>query len=49
MARFGREGVAAANSGPGSPSQAHQKAEHVELPLLVEGYERLISYLTYTP
>ena len=49
VARFGREGVAAANFGPGSPSQAHQKSEHVKLPLLVEGYERLVSYLTYTP
>ncbi len=49
VARFGREGVAAANFGPGSPSQAHQRAEHVKLPLLVEGYERLASYLAYTP
>ena len=49
VARFGREAVAAANFGPGSPSQAHQRAEHVRLPLLVEGYERLASYLTYTP
>jgi succinyl-diaminopimelate desuccinylase len=48
VARFGRESVAAANFGPGSPSQAHQRTEHVKLPLLVEGYERLEAYLTYT-
>ena len=49
VARFGREGVAAANFGPGSPSQAHQRTESVKLSLLVEGYERLSSYLAYTP
>ena len=47
VARFGREGVAAANFGPGSSSQAHQRDEHVKLPLLVEGYERLCFYLTH--
>ena len=45
VARFAREGVAAVNFGPGSPSQAHQKAEYAELPLLVEGYNHLQSFL----
>ena len=45
VARFAERGVAAVNFGPGSPSQAHQDAEHAELPLLVECDERLRGFL----
>ena len=45
VARFAERGVAAVNFGPGSPSQAHQDAEHAELPLLVECHERLRDFL----
>jgi succinyl-diaminopimelate desuccinylase len=45
VARFAREGVAAANFGPGLPAQAHQKDEYVQLPLLLESYERLRVFL----
>ena len=45
VARFTGRGVAAANFGPGLPSQAHQPHEHVELPLLVGCYERLARFL----
>ena len=47
VARFAQRGVAAANFGPGLPSQAHQQAEFAELPLLEECYERLKSFLVH--
>lgn len=49
VARFAREGVAAVNLGPGSPSQAHQAAEYAELPLLVDCYERLTAFVAGGP
>ena len=45
VARFAERGVAAVNFGPGSPSQAHQDAEHADLPLLEECYRRLEKFL----
>ena len=45
VARFAQRGVAAANFGPGLPSQAHQEAEFAELPLLEGCYEHLRSFL----
>jgi succinyl-diaminopimelate desuccinylase len=45
VARFAEHGVAAANFGPGLPSQAHQKNEYAELSLLLEGYEHLSTFL----
>ncbi len=44
VARFSERGVAAANFGPGLPSQAHQQAEYAELPLLLECYAHLARF-----
>ena len=49
VARFAERGVAAANFGPGLPSQAHQPREYVEVALLVGCHERLASFLAYAP
>jgi succinyl-diaminopimelate desuccinylase len=46
VARFAREGVAAANFGPGLTSQAHQQNEYAELSLLLESYECLSMFLS---
>jgi succinyl-diaminopimelate desuccinylase len=45
VARFAERGVDAVNFGPGLPAQAHQQNEYVELPLLLESYERLRAFL----
>jgi succinyl-diaminopimelate desuccinylase len=47
VARFAGRGVAAANLGPGLPSQAHQEAEYAELTLLEGCYEHLRSFLEH--
>jgi succinyl-diaminopimelate desuccinylase len=44
VARFSERGVAAANLGPGLPSQAHQRAEYAEIPLLEECYTHLARF-----
>jgi succinyl-diaminopimelate desuccinylase len=44
VARFSEREVAAANFGPGLPSQAHREAEHAELPLLEECFAHLVSF-----
>jgi len=49
VARFAERGVAAANFGPGLPSQAHQPREYVEVALLVGCHERLASFLADAP
>ena len=49
VARFAEHGVAAVNFGPGFPAQAHQQSEYTELPLLLEGYARLVTFLEVAP
>jgi succinyl-diaminopimelate desuccinylase len=47
VARFAVRGVAAANLGPGLPSQAHQEAEFAEVSLLESCYERLGAFFRH--
>ena len=47
VARFSERGVAAANFGPGLPSQAHQEAEYAEFPLLVGCHAHLVSFFRH--
>lgn len=46
VARFDSVGVPAVNFGPGTQSQAHQRNEYTELPLVYEGYRILERFLT---
>ncbi|HKU39126.1 MAG TPA: succinyl-diaminopimelate desuccinylase [Polyangiales bacterium] len=49
VARFDSIGVPAVNFGPGTQSQAHQRNEYTELPLLAAGYEILAKFLSAAP
>ncbi len=46
VGRFSQLGVAAANFGPGTNAQAHQRNEYTELGLLEEGYQILERFIT---
>ncbi|RFS84842.1 succinyl-diaminopimelate desuccinylase [Actinomadura spongiicola] len=45
VARFAEIGVPAVNYGPGEPTLAHTKDEHVEIPLIAECEQRLRAWL----
>ncbi|RKS71903.1 succinyldiaminopimelate desuccinylase [Actinomadura pelletieri DSM 43383] len=45
VARFAEIGVPAVNYGPGEPTLAHTKDEHVEIPLIAECEQRLRTWL----